>query len=189
MPPSPGNTTVVASASVSGATSVGSSSSRPNAARSDSVPRDTCRGTAAQLGALQGERVEDRRLQVLGERHPRPFGEQLAEEVEAGVRVDAPLTGPGDWQVALERKPGGMGEQVAEAGPRGAHGFVQVEDTLLGRDEHRVRGEELRHGGPAEDDVGRASLTGKALPGDYGDRHGPGRPRVDLLQSPHGRRY
>ena len=174
---------------------LGRDEGRARAARGRMRPgRRACRADALgrarpQLGTGKAERVEDGRLEVFGEGHLRPFRQQLAEQVEAGVRVDASLARPGDRHLALEREPRCVGEQMAHRRARAALRARRGRGPLLRRDKHRVGGQELRDGGPAEDDVRGAARGRRPPPGDDGDRRGRDRPRVDLLERLHGRRY
>ena len=72
------------------------------------------------------------------------------EHLEAGIGVDPPRAGRSDRRLSLERQAGGMGEQVANGRSGRPRRLVERDDPLLGRDEHRDRGRELRHRGPGE---------------------------------------
>ena len=187
MPARPGNWTLVASARVSARTSVGASSSR--AKRSDVVERrvDVGRRRAAELGA-EPERREHGCVQVLGERHLRRARRLRPRRLEADVRVDPPRARPGERRpVALEREPRGVREQMADRRSGRAGRLVEVDGALLGGDEAREGGHQLRHRG-ASRNVRRAvaarAETSPPAPEDGGRcvRHVP---RVDLTQRLH----
>ena len=82
-----------------------------------------------------------------------------------------------------------MREQV----PHGRAGrpcwLVEVEDALLRGHQRGKRRHQLRDRGPAENDVRRAALGDDAFAGDDRDGRGRRRPRVDLFECFHGRRY
>src|SRR6266540_2322308 len=114
----------------------------------------------------------------------RQHGDEAGEHLEAGVRVDAPLSGPRDRLVALEREPGGMGEQVPDGRARRAGRLVEVDRGFLGGDEDGERGRELGHGRPAED--APVSVPGEHPARQERGRGGVGRsPLLDLTQSVH----
>src|SRR6266508_3321036 len=145
-------------------------------------PQAGCSGLP-QLGA-DPERLEHRAGEVVGERHLSAAGDVVGEHLEAGVRVDAPLSGPRDRLVALEREPGGMGEQVPDGRARRAGRLVEVDRGFLGGDEDGERGRELGHGRPAED--APVSVPGEHPARQERGRGGVGRsPLLDLTQSVH----
>ena len=118
--------------------------------------------------------LEDGGLQIVGEGHLRPLGQELAEQVEAGVRVDPPLPGPGQIGASPSNgSPEAWARRCRTVDARRAGRLVQIEDALLGGDQSRVRREELRHGRPAEDALGRPARGSDAV-GAH-DRHGRGR--------------
>jgi hypothetical protein len=81
--------------------------------------------------------------EVLGERHRRPLRDQCGSDLEAVVRIDAPRAGPRDRRAVVERQAGCVCEQMAERRAGRACGLVEVDDPLLGCDEHRDRRREL----------------------------------------------
>ena len=52
-----------------------------------------------------------------------------------------------------------MGEQMAHRRTRGSGRLVEIDDALLGRDQHGGGGQELRDGRPAEDHARRSALA------------------------------
>ena len=112
-PESPGNCTVVASASVSSATSVGT---RQLACEHEQIierPAVARRGRAVET-AHERERLRDRGAEVVAELHPGPSGDELGRELDAVVRVDAPLLGRHERGALPRREPRGVREQVPE---------------------------------------------------------------------------
>src|SRR5262249_22311290 len=67
--------------------------------------------------------------------------------------------------------------------------LVQVEHALLGRDERRQGGCQLRHRRPAEDPLARAVRREQLPVSQYGDGNRLGRPRLDLSEGVHAQRY
>src|ERR687891_1656887 len=104
---------------------------------------------AARIEA-EAQRLADRRANVPGEGHLGPPREVVAEDAERLVRVDPPLARGSDRRLALERKPGGVREEVAHRRSGRPRGLVEIEDTLFGRDKHGERGDRLRDRGEAD---------------------------------------
>ncbi len=145
-------------------------------------------GRAAKLG-LHPEGIEQRGVQVLGERHLGSAGDVLGESLEACVGVDPPLSRPRDRRIALEGETGRVREQMPDCRAFGAGRLVEVEDSLLRRDQHGERNSELRHRRPAQLHVAWPMRGDHLAP-----THDPGRgvlgfPGVDLTQGVHAARY
>ena len=81
---------------------------------------------------------------------PVALGEQGAELVEAGVRVDPPGSGAAKDRLALERETRGVRQEVADGRVRRAGGLVQVDEAVLDRIEDGHGRGQLGHRGPAE---------------------------------------
>jgi hypothetical protein len=88
---------------------------------------ETLRGPLEQLRLRHAEWCEDPVDQGDDERPTGALGQELAEGVEAGVRIDPARTRWGDHRVAVERHPRGMGEQVADGRARWAGRLVEVD--------------------------------------------------------------
>ena len=149
-PARPGNCTDVASSSVSGATSVGASSSRPSASRSSSGPRYPHAGEPCSAPARpSGSTTDARKYSANG--IAGALGDERRRELDAAVRVDAPPRraacsgGPSSGG-----RPGRVREQMAQRRALGAGRLVEVDRPLLDRDEHREPGQELRDRRPAQ---------------------------------------
>ena len=74
--------------------------------------------------------------EVLGERHLGALLDERCRDFEAVVRIDAPLARPGDRRPLLEREPGRVREQVPERRAGRARRLVEIDEPLLGGDEH-----------------------------------------------------
>ena len=136
------------------------------------------------------ERLDDRRPDVVRERHLGLSGDVLAEHAEALVRVDPPPPGRRDRRLALERQAGGVREQMTDGCARRPRRLVEVDDALLGRDERRERGDRLRDRreahGTARVPAGVAIAPSARVTPAAANGHVPG---VDLVQRLHGARY
>ena len=82
-----------------------------------------------------------------------------------------------------------MSEQMSHRRALGAGRFVQIDGTLLGRDQGRVGGEKLRHGAPAEPVLEGAVLGDDPTRGRHTGRGVVGGPRLDLAKRLQGARY
>ena len=91
------------------------------------------------------ERLADGPPHVLGELHLGTPGHVLRQHSERLVRVDASLSGTRDRDLALERQPGRVREQVADRRARRTCRLVEIDNAFLGGDERRERGDRLRH--------------------------------------------
>ena len=178
----PGNCTVVASASVSGATSVGREQLAPE--REQVVERaghaDPGRAVVARAAgraAPAPPRAGTRRTAS-----PAWSASVVAEHVEAGFGVDPPLAGLGRSGCRPSSgRPGGVREQVPDGRAGRAGRVVEVDRALLGRDQAGERRHRLRHGRPAE----LASSVARAPPARTRRRDSDG----DMLGRPAPRRF
>ena len=136
---------------------------------------------AAQLG-LHAERLEDGLREILGKRHLRVQRDPLGGDLEAGVRVDPARARLRDRRARVERKPGRVGEQVADGRAGRAVRLVEVDRPLLGRDEGRERRDRLRERGPAKHARRVASAPQIAAGRERGDGDVLRRPRVRELK-------
>ena len=135
------------------------------------------------------ERHEHGLAEVLGKRHLGAGGDVLGEDEVPRVRVDPPLAGLPQRRRRVPRETGRVRQQVPDGRAFGPRRLVQVERALLGGDQRRVGDDRLRDGAPAEavidvavlgdDRVGSRDTGGSML----------GRPRLDLAERFHGRRY
>ena len=80
---------------------------------------------------------------------PERAATQLAQEVVARVGVDALAPGRAEESVALERQARRVRQQVPHGRLGRAGRLVEVEQALLGGDQHGHRGERLGHRGPS----------------------------------------
>jgi hypothetical protein len=145
------------------------------------------RGRATQAPG-QAERAGHGVREVVRERHLRPRLEEPGGELDPGVRVDPAPARPGDRLLALERQPGGVGEQVAHRRPGWACGLVEVDRSLLECDEKREPRQELRDGGPGQVRVARTVCRDDAVGPRHSRRSDACVPAVDRAQRLHGGR-
>ena len=143
-PASPGNATAVASAKVSGARKGGAKSACAKDARSSSGPTEPARRRALERGRPDARGLEHGAREVRLEGHRGALLEKRAEDLVAGVRVDAPLARRRDRRSGIEPEAGRVGEQVAHRRAGRAGRLVEVEDPFLGGDEDGAGGRELR---------------------------------------------
>ena len=139
-PSRPGNCTEVASASVSGAISVGARASRPNRSMSRRLPTIPPAASPSSVASRpSGERTASSRY--VGNGISVRASTMLRKHDVAGVRVDAALAGPGERLRRIPREAGGMSEQMPHRRAFGTGRLVQVDGALLGRDRgsHRRR--------------------------------------------------
>ena len=79
--------------------------------------------------------------------------DELTEQIEPRVRVDAPPPGRRDRSLSLERQPGGMRQEMANGGSRRTRRVVELPASVLDADQHRIGGEQLGDRSPASDRV------------------------------------
>ena len=178
-PTSPGNATAVASAKVSGARKGGAKSACANAARSSSGPTRPAAAVPSSAVAADARGLEHGAREVRLEGHRGALLEQRAEDLVAGVRVDASLARRRDRRAGIETETGRVGEQMAHGRAARAGGLVEVEDPLLGGDEDGAGGRELRDRRPPRRARRRAARREHAARRDGGDRRVRRRPVVD----------
>ena len=148
-PSRPGNWTEVASASVSGAISVGASSSCPKRSTSASVPESPAAASPSKVAPrASGTSTASRRY--VAERHLGARFDVRGERDEPGVGVDPPLARPAERGRHVPREPGRVREQMADRRARRPGRLVEVDRPLLRGDERGVGDEGLRHRAPAE---------------------------------------
>ena len=152
-PTRPGKATVVAVAKVSGATSVGRSSSAASAAASAIGPWRPCDGRSRSVVPVipSGSRTDDAH-HVL-ERLARPRGDDRAQRVEPRVRIDPARPGRRERHRALEPETRRMGQQVTDGRARRPGLVVERDETAVHGDQHGQRGDELGHRRPPKDVV------------------------------------
>ena len=154
-PTRPGNCTLVASASVSPATTVGSSSSRREEREVVERARERVRRRASEL-AHDPERPEHGGGEVAGERHlgrsattsSRAARSRCSSRCAACRAPRAPAPSSGG-------RPEACASRCRTVDPSGPGRLVEVDRPLLHCDERRERRQELRDGGPRQDEARR----------------------------------
>ena len=104
-------------------------------------------GRSGDIGAGHAQRAEDRAGHPAPQRHPRRLLDHAADDVEARVRVDAPLPGGRHGLARVQGQPRGVGEQVAQGRPLRAAGRVEREGALGHGDQRGPGDDRLRHRG------------------------------------------
>ena len=99
------------------------------------------------------------------------------------------MLGPRDRLRALERQAAGVREEMADRRARRPRRLVQIDDALLGCDEHRERRHRLRDG--SQSHRARRVAVRRHLATWIDDARGSelDRPVVDLAKRLHARRY
>ena len=91
------------------------------------------RGAAQNNRACHPERLEDRLAHPLGDTDTRRSLNNLTEDIEALVRVDAALLGGRDGTAPLERQARGMGQQVTNRRPLGTRRIIEGHQASFDR--------------------------------------------------------